>query len=127
MKTLAPHLFVSSCDGALFDTRKPDWSATPLRVNYCHTFRSIETTAQLKATLRAGGYAWPGGYPLFFIMEDSEAMCFTCARKEFKRIASEMYVPYETGWRITACEINWEDNNLHCCHCNNTIESAYHE
>jgi len=80
------HLFVSS-DGALFDTRRADWSATPLRADYRRTHREINTTIELRATLRAGPCAWPGGYPLYFITDDGEALSFETVRAEYRQCA----------------------------------------
>ena len=111
------HFFVSSCDGALYDTRQADWSSKPLRANYKRTFGNIKTVAQFKATLRAGRFAWPGGYPMYLICDDSGSLCFECARKEaryvFKAIASED----RSGWRVVATGINYEDGDLCCDHC----------
>jgi hypothetical protein len=68
------HLFVSSDNGDLFDTRLPQWSTgKPLRYGYKGTFPHIDSTHRFKATLRAGAFAWPGGYPLFLICDDGGA------------------------------------------------------
>jgi hypothetical protein len=80
------HFFVSDCDGALHDTRMVDWSRTPLRPNYRRTHPEIRNVADFKATVRAGGFAWPGGYPLYLICSDGGSLCFDCARKEARYI-----------------------------------------
>ena len=64
-------------------------------------------------------YAWPGGYPLYIVMEDGEALCVECGKKEYRLLAE--------GWRPEAPDINWEDPDLYCCHCHERIESAYVE
>lgn len=124
--TLPAHLFSSDCDGALYDTRLPEWSkAPPLRAVYKRHFATIENFAQLKATLRDGPYAWPGGYPLYFIAADCEAMSFESVRDSLREIAGA-YGPHgDRSWRIVACEINYEDNDLTCAHSGKPIESAY--
>ena len=68
MYKMPSHLFVSECDGAMYDTRVEGWNRLPpLRSNYCRTHRNIKSVADLKATLRNGAhYAWPGGYPLLY-------------------------------------------------------------
>lgn len=38
--------------------------------------------------------------------------------------ASETAEP-STGWRIVAQDVNWEDQDMICVHCNKKIESAY--
>jgi hypothetical protein len=131
MKTkhqLPKHFFVSSADGALHDTRKPGWHAKPLRENYSLTHREIKTVADLKATLRAGPYAWPGLYPLYFITSDSAALSFESARNEFRWIAQAIQEKdTRSGWCIVGCDVNWEDAELLCDHSGKRIESAYGE
>lgn len=119
------HLFISDNDGALYDTRRIDWSSRPLRQDYKRHHTTISNTHQLRATLRNGQYAWPGGYPLYFVMDDSEPMCFDCVRAEYRLISQTVTHRYNDGWRVVACDTNWEDPDLQCAHCNKPIESAY--
>ena len=124
--TMKPHYFVSSSDGHLYDTRAPQWSANaPLRRDYQRHFPQIKTVEQFKATLRAGAYAWPGGYPLYFICDDSAALCFACGRKELRHIAPSIRSKARDGWRVVACDTNYEDSSLYCDNCSSQIESAY--
>lgn len=123
--TLPDHLFVSSTDGCLHDTRVPNWGATPLRADYQKTFARIDKLSQVKATLRAGSVTWPGCYPLFFITRDGAALCFDCARKEFRQVAWDFLNDCSTGWRISGCDVNYENQELTCDHCNKKIDSAY--
>jgi hypothetical protein len=95
-----------------------------VREKYSYTFSRIENSLQLRATLRNPKYTY-GGYPLFLIFGDGEPCCFDCARKEFKRIARDMREGYDASFRIVACDINYECNDLFCAHCNTKIESAY--
>ena len=119
------HLFVASGAGDLFDTRLPDWSKlAPLRAGFrCH-HRDIETVSELKATLRAGAYAWPGGYPLYLICSDGAALCFKCAKKETRNIFESIANKSRDGWRVVGCDINHEDNDLTCDHCSKDIDSS---
>lgn len=112
-------------DGDLF---RRDLPGLPIvRRRYSWHYRQIETVDQLKATLRAGAYAWPGGYPLYFITEDGAALSFESARKEFRSIAYSVKNHLRDGWRVVACEVNYEDNDLRCEHSGKPIESAYGE
>jgi hypothetical protein len=61
-------------------------------------------------------YAWPGGYPLFYIDEENNVLCPDCANKN-----DEFDKP------IVAADANWEDPDLYCDHCSARIESAYAE
>ncbi len=119
------HYFISDCDGALHDTRDVDWSRKPLRSNYSRTHRNIATVADLKATLRAGKYAWPGGYPMFFIAADGTALSFEAVREEFRQCVNGWNDRPVSGWRIVACDINYEEPDLLCDHTGQRIESAY--
>jgi hypothetical protein len=119
------HLFKSH-DGHLYDTRNPQWSTNaPLRRDYSRGFQTINTVSEFKATLRAGRYTDLGGYPLYFICTDSAALCFACARKEFRQIADSIRNGLHDGWRVAWCDINYEDSDLTCDHCSARIESAY--
>lgn len=116
--------------GELFDTRTPGWyGRPPLRGFYQFHHQEIETLAELKATLRAGAFAWPGGYPLYLIAADGAPLCFDCARQEFHQIAYD-FITDKTGrfrsqWRIVGCQINYEEVDCTCAHCNKAIPSAY--
>ena len=55
-------------------------------------------------------YAWPGGYPVFYLTRDS-VLCPTCAN--------------ETPEDVISGDANWEDSSLYCDECSQRIESAY--
>lgn len=122
---LASHLFVSSCDGALHDTRQQDWTSHPIRAIYSRTFGRITNTLELRATLRAGAYAWPGGYPLYFLTSDGAALSFDTVRAEYAQVSRAIREGSRDGWRVIGCEINYEDPGLTCEHSGRPIESAY--
>lgn len=62
-------------------------------------------------------YAWPGGYPIYYIDRDNCVVCPDCANKE----------PLNGSYEIVAYDINWEDSQLYCDDCGGRIESAYAE
>lgn len=66
-------------------------------------------------------YAWPGGYPLFYITKDAGALCPKCVNENLE-LLSDIDDPQ---WYIVGCEINYEDDNMYCDHCGEQIESAY--
>lgn len=70
-------------------------------------------------------YAWPGGYPRYFVMDDGEALSFNAAIENQELIESSIKENSNDGWRIIACEINWEDESLYCDHTGEKIQSAY--
>ena len=89
----------------------------------------IKTISDFRKAVRNGPYAWPGGYPLYFLMADGEALSFRAA-KENRRAILEALHPDNChrsryDWKPIACEINWEDADLWCAHRGEKIESAY--
>lgn len=87
----------------------------------------IKTVADLKRALKDGPYAWPGGYPIYFITDDGAALAFDTVKKNFKRIASSVKNKDRDGWRVVAADINWENGDLTDDHTGKRIESAYAE
>lgn len=119
---------VSDCDGALYDTRRQNWhKLPPVRAVYRRSFSEIRTTAELKATLRAGAWAWPGAYPLFFETSDGCALSFESVRKNLRAVLDSIRNRHQDGWRIVGCAVNWEDDELRCEHSGERIASAYAE
>lgn len=91
----------------------------------------IKTISDFRAAIRSGPYAWPGGYPCYFVMSDGEALSFAAAKAERRQILEALRDKGngERGnlWLPTLFEINYEDGNLICAHTNQRIESAYAE
>lgn len=58
-------------------------------------------------------YAWPGGYPIFYIDVEGAALCPKCATKLQEDVKHS--------------DVNWEDGSLTCEECGKKIESAYGE
>lgn len=124
--TLPHHFAVSDFDGALYDTRVEGWhKRPPLRPTYSRHCREIESTHDLKAALRAGPYAWPGGYPFYFVTHDGGALSFDSVRSRLREELAS--VADHDSDRIAAVEVNWEDPDLYCDHSGERIESAYAE
>lgn len=68
---------------------------------------------------KLSSYAWPGGYPIFYLDKANEILCPGCA-EENKDNELESFRPVTYA-------INWEDTTLICFECNESIESAYGE
>lgn len=58
-------------------------------------------------------WAWPGGYPIYYLDNSYGVICPACANKEKSS--------------LRGAEINWEAPLLYCEDCNTRIESAYAE
>jgi hypothetical protein len=116
------HFMISESDGGLYDTRSANWSEKPLRANYARHKRKIESVADMKATLRAGQYAFPGGYELVFIAGDGGVICFDCARENFALICDSIRGQHSDGWRVVACDIaDCYEDGLSCDQCGREI------
>jgi hypothetical protein len=84
------------------------------------------TLAKIKTLLRNGQYAWPGGYPLFFITADGAALSFAAVTKEWRNVVdAHLRSDRRCGWYIDACDVNYEDTELFCDHTGERIEAAY--
>lgn len=67
-------------------------------------------------------WAWPGGYPIYYVCKDGGILCPDCANKE---IALTSDPDADDQWNIVDLDINYEDPHLTCDHCNKFIGSAY--
>ncbi len=56
-------------------------------------------------------FAWPGGYPLYYVGTENEVLCKECADKDQDR--------------VIAYDANYEDPDLYCDECNAQIGCAY--
>ena len=85
----------------------------------------IKSISDFRKAMRHGQYAWPGGYPCFFITSDGEALSFRAAKAETRNILYSLANKLDDGWRVIGLAINYQDGNLFCCHIGERIESAY--
>jgi len=86
------------------------------------------TTKEIKEVLRAGPYAWPGGYPLYFVTADGGVLSYESVLRNWPLVCDAVRRrDYNSGWMVVACMINWEDPQLFCDHSAERIESAYAE
>ena len=79
---------------------------------------------QFRADL-AEPYAWPGGYPRYFLTDDGAALSYAAATEMREDIEDAITERLRSGWRVVGCDINWEDGDLICDHTGARIESAY--
>lgn len=67
-------------------------------------------------------YAWPGGYALFAVMSDGEAVCSTCVRSEYRQIAWATRVNDRGGWACIGFDHTGNsDEPETCAHCGTLI------
>lgn len=91
------------------------------------TKRDDYTVEDFEKALEEGPYAWPGGYPVYFIVDDGEALSFNAALENKENIIDSIESKTNDGWRVVGRDINYEDNDLYCAHTNEKIECAYCE
>ena len=72
-------------------------------------------------------YVWPGGYPKALITADGDCLCVDCVSKEWRLIAAESFENTNCGFRVAGVDVNWENPDLFCDHCNSKMQSAYGE
>jgi hypothetical protein len=85
------------------------------------------TISDFRRATRIGPYAWPGGYPLYFITNDGGAISWDGAKQDRRDILESIRDNDSRGWRVVAMEINYEDGDLYCDVTGERIESAYAE
>lgn len=79
------------------------------------------------------GFAWPGGYPVYYVTQDGGALCRKCVNDKSNPVhkgahCSESYcAEADSQWCLIDGQENWEDPALFCDHCGERIESAYAE
>lgn len=76
-----------------------------------------------ESTGRYPAYAWPGGYPMYYLFADGEACCPSCANGDNGSEAGPD--AEERDWRLVGAAVNWEDPDLACAHCGTVLEVAY--
>jgi hypothetical protein len=85
------------------------------------------TAADLKAFIRSGGCAWPGGYPTALLMADGECIDAQSARENYRQIRECMRFPDggNKDWTPEGVYIHYEGEPIICAHSGRAIESAY--
>lgn len=96
-----------------------------IRANYCRHSIKIENSDTLKACIRAGAYTSIGGYPVYFIAVDGEALSYDAVQGNFKEcLAAVKSGNRSDSWLVVAMDINYE-LDLVCSHTGKPIEKAY--
>ena len=66
-------------------------------------------------------YAWPGGYPIFYMTEDAGVLCPPCVGENIDDCCD----PDNSQYHVAAHSANFENPTLFCDDCGKRIESAY--
>ena len=85
---------------------------------------ATSTVAWFLETLREGPRA-DGGYPKFWLTSDGDTLSYKACLANCGRIARAIRENSGDGWRVVACDINWEDADMRCCETDLLIPPAY--
>jgi hypothetical protein len=85
--------------------------------------RQATPPAGRNVALKLDSYAWPGGYQMYYLTASSDALCPGCANCKEVRRADPDYCG-DDQWNLIGAEINYEDINLYCAHCNKSIDPS---
>lgn len=83
----------------------------------------LDLTPYLLESGKVQSYAWPGGYPIYYLCEDNGVLCPDCVNDNRKLIDAAN--SSDRQWNIVAVDCNYEDDCLYCDNCSTRIESAY--
>lgn len=81
------------------------------------------TVAWFFGTL-ATKYTSVGCYPKFWLASDGETLSYEACLANAGRIARAIRDGSNDGWRVVACDVNWEDPDMRCADTDERIESA---
>lgn len=82
---------------------------------------NVKKWAGVESSEKLPSYAWPGGYPIYYLCADSGILCPDCANGPDVAGADAD----DKQWHVVAGDVHWEGDPLICDHCNTQIESAY--
>jgi hypothetical protein len=93
-----------------------------------------QTSIEVDSSLKPIAYAWPGGYPVFYLArqgyrndETGELEYSQYDRSEFVCCPKCAGNTADSDIILVASDVNWEDLELYCDMCSKRIESAYAE
>lgn len=91
-----------------------------VRADYARFHRDIANGRELASCLRAGPYAWPGGYAIAYLCDDGGTLCPTCVRDNYPLVLRAVREGLRDGWRVVGSfhsgELD-EPENEFCAHC----------
>ena len=70
-------------------------------------------------------FAWPGGYAKYMVCADGACLCHKCAKDNADQIVEAIVTATDDQWRFVGADVNWEDADMYCAHCNGHIEPEY--
>lgn len=122
--------FMVGVDGGLYNTNVKNWAdCEPLRPDFCKHKLECYTLNDVKASLRAGEFTFPGGYRLAFITSDAACLSFDAVKNNWHSVVWDWINEASTGWRVVGLmNVDELDESLYCDETNellNDPESDY--
>lgn len=97
-----------------------------VRPAFRRTFREIRTGRELRATLRAGAYAWPGGYTIALICSDGEMASISGLLRDRSAYRTAIRdIRDRADCRIVGTMIYDEGDTRWCAYTNDAVEPSY--
>lgn len=85
------------------------------------SIRAVEALRMDSGKLQA--FAFPGGYPIVYLTVDGADICPNCANGENRSDCHP--AAFDPQWRLIGADINYENGDCYCEHCNAQIPAAY--
>lgn len=116
MTKLPSYMFIAG-NGDLYDTRRPNWESNPLREKFEWHYRKIDKAQQLLTCIRAGEYAFPGGYRLAFITSDGGVLSFAAVKDNLYSVVDSIRHKIDDGWQVVGLiDVDNQDGVSYCDH-----------
>jgi hypothetical protein len=98
----------------------------PFRERYCLHVRDITSTADVRASLRAGKHSTVGGYATVFYTSDGGTLCHDCVRTEYRQISNAIRHKLSDGWRVVNLDAECNtDGGATCDHCGTEVWAGF--
>ena len=111
--------FMTGIDGALYDTSAKRWAYNePLRANYSGHKLEFESLHDVKASIRAGEFTFPGGYRLAFVTSDAAILSYKTVVDNWRLVVGEWFDPHPNDqWRVVGLvNVDDCDDTMVCDH-----------
>ena len=93
-----------------------------IRKDQARSYRLITNVNELKSTIRAGEYTFPGCYRLFFITSDGASLSFASVLENIDSVIWSIRNDVDDGWKVEGLSGTHEcDEDVHCDHSNELI------
>jgi hypothetical protein len=86
----------------------------PAKSYSCH-YRQIKSGKELRCCLRAGDYAWPGGYSIAYITSDGAILSPETVRDNLYSVIWSIKNNCDDGWKVVGTILDCETDEEMIC------------